>query len=178
MLPFWPVNNFTALFFCGFLVFGIYMLLNLMLAVFYNSYKTRIERKINKYEHIRQEYLENEFRVAGATNNRYYITIQEFTKRYGQKLINASENVKTLLKSIQQEKELGFSQGFITFDDFAYMYMFMEFKEENKFKGQLTKRESANKPNFLKFDSDNTIDSSSTFAGAGSQKDEESNDSF
>jgi hypothetical protein len=50
LLPFWPVSNITALYFVGFLLVGLYMLLNLMLAVFYNSFKTRIEEKINKYD--------------------------------------------------------------------------------------------------------------------------------
>ena len=39
LFPFWKVNNWTALFFTGFLLIGLYMLLNFMLAVFYNSYK-------------------------------------------------------------------------------------------------------------------------------------------
>lgn len=39
IFPFWAVNNWTALYFIIFLLVGLYMLLNLMLAVFYNSYK-------------------------------------------------------------------------------------------------------------------------------------------
>ena len=39
LFPFWKVNNVTAIFFIGFLLIGLYLLLNLMLAVFYNSYK-------------------------------------------------------------------------------------------------------------------------------------------
>lgn len=57
MLPFWPVHNLTALFFIGFLLVGLYMLLNLMLAVFYNSFKTRVEAKIDKYDNMRREFL-------------------------------------------------------------------------------------------------------------------------
>lgn len=53
MLPFWPVHNITAVYFIGFLLVGLYMLLNLMLAVFYNSYKTRVQAKIKKYDSIR-----------------------------------------------------------------------------------------------------------------------------
>ena len=46
MIPFWKVHNLSAFYFIGFLIIGLYMLLNLMLAVFYNSYKTRVESKI------------------------------------------------------------------------------------------------------------------------------------
>lgn len=163
MIPFWPIHNWTAIFFVGFLIFGIYMLLNLMLAVFYNSYKTRIERKIRKYDHIREEYLDNKFRLAGATTNRYYITIHEFKKKYGEKLISASENVMTLLKSIQQEKDLGYSQGYITFDDFAYMYMFLEFKDDDKGKQKKT-TENKRKESLKQQDSINSVDSASNYA--------------
>jgi hypothetical protein len=54
LFPFWKVNNATAVFFCGFLLIGLYMLLNFMLAVFYNSYKHQIERKIKKYDRLRE----------------------------------------------------------------------------------------------------------------------------
>jgi hypothetical protein len=50
MIPFWPKFNSSALFFITFLVVGLYMLMNLMLAVFYNSYKTQTEKKIEKYD--------------------------------------------------------------------------------------------------------------------------------
>jgi len=39
IFPFWKVNNFTSIYFIGFLLIGLYMLLNLMLSVFYNSYR-------------------------------------------------------------------------------------------------------------------------------------------
>jgi len=39
LFPFWKVHNLSAIFFTAFLLIGLYMLLNLMLAVFYNSYK-------------------------------------------------------------------------------------------------------------------------------------------
>ena len=57
LFPFWKTNNITALYFIGFLLVGLYMLLNLMLAVFYNSFKKQIEKKINKYDAIREDFL-------------------------------------------------------------------------------------------------------------------------
>ena len=61
LFPFWKVNNATAVFFIGFLLIGLYMLLNFMLAVFYNSYKKQIEKKISKYDTMRQDFLSKEF---------------------------------------------------------------------------------------------------------------------
>jgi hypothetical protein len=39
LFPFWKVHGLSVLYFIAFLLIGLYMLLNLMLAVFYNSYK-------------------------------------------------------------------------------------------------------------------------------------------
>lgn len=57
LFPFYKVNNWTSLFFIGFLFFGLYLLLNLMLAVFYNSYRRQIEKKIQKHDKLRKEFL-------------------------------------------------------------------------------------------------------------------------
>lgn len=57
LFPYWKVNNLTALFFIGFLLIGLYMLLNFMLAVFYNSYKQQIEKKISKYDTMRKDFI-------------------------------------------------------------------------------------------------------------------------
>jgi hypothetical protein len=62
LFPFWKRSNFlTFVFFLGYLLVGLYMLLNLMLAVFYNSYKNQIEKKIGKYDLVREEFLLKEF---------------------------------------------------------------------------------------------------------------------
>jgi len=46
IFPFWRIHNITALYFIGFLMTGLYMLFNLMLAIFYNNYKHQINMKI------------------------------------------------------------------------------------------------------------------------------------
>jgi cytochrome bd-type quinol oxidase subunit 2 len=53
LFPFWKINNSSAILMVGFLLIGLYMLLNFMLAVFYNSYKQQIEKKISKYDNMR-----------------------------------------------------------------------------------------------------------------------------
>jgi hypothetical protein len=62
LFPFWKVSGFTVIYFIAFLLIGLYMLLNLMLAVFYNSYKLQVERKIAKYDTLREEFLQKEFK--------------------------------------------------------------------------------------------------------------------
>lgn len=61
IFPFYRKNNWTVLFFIGYLFFGLYLLLNLMLAVFYNSYRHQIDKKIQKYDELRKEFLKKEF---------------------------------------------------------------------------------------------------------------------
>lgn len=39
IFPYWKIHNWTVLYFVIFLMVGLYLLLNLMLAVFYNSFK-------------------------------------------------------------------------------------------------------------------------------------------
>jgi len=132
LFPYWKVNNLSGIFFIGFLLMGLYMLLNLMLAVFYNSYKHQIERKIEKYDNMRHEFLKKEFEsIQSEYQNK--ITTDEFRMKYGDKLINGSDKVVEIIKNIENEYELGVSDGFIYFQDFSYMYMFLEFKKMEKF---------------------------------------------
>ena len=132
LFPFWKVNNWAALYFVGFLLVGLYMLLNLMLAVFYNGYKTRAQAKIAKYDSLREEFLRAEFAAAGAGPHRDHITPAEFRAKYGSKVIEQSEKVLPLLEGIEQERDLGVSDGLVYYDDFAYMYMFLEFSDHKK----------------------------------------------
>ena len=126
LFPFWKASGFAAIYFIGFLMLGLYMLLNLMLAVFYNSYKNRIESKISKYDILREEFLRKEFDAIG-TPIKDNITTKQFRDKFGPKVINQSEKVQSLLKEIENERELGISDGLIYFEDFSYMYMFLDF---------------------------------------------------
>ena len=168
LFPFWKVNNWTALYFVGFLLVGLYMLLNLMLAVFYNSYKTQIEAKIAKYDSLREDFLRKEFRAAGRQDgepassskrkqkqgeeekdddqsrgpSRDHISPAEFRAKYGPKVIEQSEKVLQLLKAIENERDLGVSDGLVYYEDFAYMYMFLEFSDHKKQHFRATKQQA------------------------------------
>ena len=132
LFPFWKVDNSSGIFFVGFLLIGLYMLLNLMLAVFYNSYKAQVERKIAKYDSLREEFLRKEFRAIGASPERDYVTTTEFRTKYGAKVIGQSEKVQQLLGAIDNEREVGLSDDRVYYADFAYMYMFLEFADQKR----------------------------------------------
>ena len=94
LFPFWKVNNLSAIYFVSFLLIGLYLLLNLMLAVFYNSYKQQIEKKISKYDELRAKFLEDEFKKISKDELRDFITVDEFKYQYTHKVIDQSEKVK------------------------------------------------------------------------------------
>jgi len=145
LFPYWKVNNLTAIYFIGFLLIGLYMLLNLMLSVFYNSYKHQFEKKIEKYDNMRREFLQQEFTsIAGHPDER--ITSEEFREKYGNKLIKSSRKVSEILTSIENEQELGISDGLINFEDFSYMYMFLEFKDIELSSGKSKDADKKGKP--------------------------------
>jgi cytochrome bd-type quinol oxidase subunit 2 len=50
LFPYWRISIFSAFYFVGFLCIGMFMLLNLLLAVFYNSYKHIVEDKLSQFE--------------------------------------------------------------------------------------------------------------------------------
>ena len=60
--------------------------------------------------------------------------MDDFKKRYGDRVIGRSEKVKTMIKQVEEEVNHGVSNGLITFEDFSYLYMFLEFNENKKAK--------------------------------------------
>lgn len=146
LFPFWKVNNVTAIFFVGFLLIGLYMLLNLMLAVFYNSYKNLIEKKISKYNDIREEFLRKEFNSIKQSDFNDFVTTIQFEEKYGKKVIEQSDRVAELLKELKKERDLGVSKGHIYYDDFAFMYLYLEFENHK----QQTRRASKNQSKIVK----------------------------
>lgn len=61
IFPYYKRNNVTVFYFIGFLACGIYLVMNLVVAVFYNEYKNTIERKLKKYDSTRVSYIQVEF---------------------------------------------------------------------------------------------------------------------
>ena len=101
IFPYYKVNNVTVIFFSGFVFFGLYLILNLMLAVFYNVYRQLIEKKIKKYDKMREEFLEQEFKNIPKKKDDE-MTLDEFRDAYKFE-IRKNKKVKTMLKNIQDE---------------------------------------------------------------------------
>ena len=79
MLPAYSINKAYALFFIFYLVIGTYFLLYLVLATFYSNYKNRVERTIDKFEDIRENFLLSKFKEYD-TNNNGFLTLEELTE--------------------------------------------------------------------------------------------------
>lgn len=75
---------------------------------------------------MRQDYLVNEFQqIAGQ--DRETITIDKFREKYGDRLIESSKKVRDTLTQIENEKKLGLSDGLISFEEFSFLYIFLDF---------------------------------------------------
>jgi len=57
MLPAYHTHRWNCLFFLAYLIFGLFLMMNLLLAVFYSNFKDRFEKNIQKREDKRSEYL-------------------------------------------------------------------------------------------------------------------------
>lgn len=58
MLPAYNSSRANSLFFLTFLTFGLYFLLNVLLAVIFENYKSRIEERVIRHRERRFEYIE------------------------------------------------------------------------------------------------------------------------
>jgi len=59
MLPAYNINPLYCLFFIVYLILGLFFLMNLLLAVFYNNYKNRLEEGILMKDDDRMQFLSN-----------------------------------------------------------------------------------------------------------------------
>jgi len=61
MLPAYYLSSWYCIYFIGYLVFGLFFLLNLLLAVFYSNYKQMLEKHIQSRDQSRFDFLEAQF---------------------------------------------------------------------------------------------------------------------
>lgn len=57
MLPAYGLNQGYVLFFFIYMIFGLFFLMNLVLAIFYTNYSNRIQETIDKFEDTKVDYL-------------------------------------------------------------------------------------------------------------------------
>jgi len=61
MLPAYQVSRLNCIFFISFLIFGLFLLMNLLLAIFYSNYQLRFQQQINSFVEERNNYLIEKF---------------------------------------------------------------------------------------------------------------------
>lgn len=144
MLPAYTVNKGYALFFIIYIVIGLYFLLYLVLAIFYSNYKNRVEKTIDKFEDIRENFLLSKFKEYDALNKGFLV--QEECSELISDLLGGSKSKKKkvkinkMAKSIQQK-----SKGKITPDNFILFFDIMEiFHQENPLEGKSIKKSKEN----------------------------------
>ena len=77
MLPAYQINRFDAIFFIIYLIIGLFLCMNLLLAIFYSNFKQRFEETLGKGEQERSEYLYNKFKEFGG-NEEYLDQMQTY----------------------------------------------------------------------------------------------------
>ena len=131
LFPFYKKHNITSIFFIGFVFFGLYLVLNLMLAVFYNVYRHQIDKKIKKYDKMRNDFLTKEFQKL-PKQNEDVITLDEFKDAYKHE-IRKNKKVKTMLKNIADEQRLVNKETpALNFEEFKFIYLFLEWDYNKK----------------------------------------------
>lgn len=61
MLPAYEASRINCLFFIAFLIVGLFLLMNMLLAIFYSNYKKRYDNTLETFNEERSNYLEEKF---------------------------------------------------------------------------------------------------------------------
>jgi len=140
MMLAYNINRAYAIFFVVYLIFGLFFLLNLVLAVYYNNYRSRVENTINKFISIREKFLKNKFQFYDA-NCKGYLSRREFREMITDLFqLNLKAVKKTNLNKIasQFSKKCG---GQITLEDFLNYFEIMDFVSlDNHYSGVISSK--------------------------------------
>ena len=67
MLPAYKVSRWYSVFFISFLIFGLFLFLNMLLAIFYNNYKARLDAQLNLFVDKRVNFIHEKFEECDRT---------------------------------------------------------------------------------------------------------------
>lgn len=73
MLPAYEMNSFYLIFFLVYMIFGLYFLFSLLMAIIYVNYKLLVEEKKNKLILPREEYFKTLFMNFEKQNPNYLL---------------------------------------------------------------------------------------------------------
>ena len=78
--PYFEANRLSMIYFWSFLLIGIFLLSNLLLAQIFLNYKNLIDKKLKKYKKDVDDYFKEMFdQIKGDEVKRDFITTEEFT---------------------------------------------------------------------------------------------------
>jgi len=102
------------------MLLGIYLLLNLLLAVFYNHYKTRVDLKTNSNREQREQFFDQKFKEMDP-EGKGYVTTTKFKEIFGEKFLSQNPQVGEFLEIVDEDNE-----GRILREDFQLIFSYME----------------------------------------------------
>jgi hypothetical protein len=82
MLPAYQISRLYGIFFISFLLVGLFLVMNLLLAILYSNYKAKFEQGIIKTSHVRLDYFYGRFNIYGEkreflTQNETYLLFMD-----------------------------------------------------------------------------------------------------
>ena len=118
------------------------MVMNLVVAVFYNEYRNQIEKKIKKYDKTREVFIKKQYHTVIHLNEGNdddvdwdnivleELHVERFENFYVEEL-RKSPKVVDLLIQINYEIEHGISDGMLDFEAFSLLYMMLDHKSKD-----------------------------------------------
>jgi hypothetical protein len=100
MLPAYEYSRPLALFFIVYLLFGVFLLMNLLMALFYSNYKDRLTKQMKEFHTERDQYLEEKFDELDK-EQKGYLNKQETFEMFKQ--------IHQLDQSMKQSKDQPFT---------------------------------------------------------------------
>ena len=82
-MPGFADNRLTFIYFWIFLLVGIFLLSNLLLAQIFLNYKKLVSKKLKRYDNRVQEYFLKLYHDVAEDENKTFLTVEEFTECLG-----------------------------------------------------------------------------------------------
>ena len=127
-LPYFEESRLAMLYFWSFLLIGIFLLSNLLLAQIFLNYKKLMNKKLKKYESDVKDYFEEIFNklTDKKPEDKKYLTTEEITEMLGGTDVVDSD--KRLVDLLWQSQRILDDQ--IHLQDFAYLMQFTDTPEQ------------------------------------------------
>ena len=102
MLPSYAQHRLDSVFFIFYLVIGLFLLMNLLLAIFYSSYQEKFDETMDEAEDDRSKFLIKEFKMLDEDNKGY------LNKDETKKLLNI---IHSLVQGWDTNREINMTEG-------------------------------------------------------------------